>query len=459
MTTGIYWFRRDLRLADNAGLARALAAHDALCFVYIDEPTAEPYDAHRAWLRRSLLALAQDLQARGGELHILQGSAETLLPCLAASSNATAVHVCTLHEPEADARDLRIAAQLSKVGVRLLRNTGRLLTDADQVRSQTDSPYRVFTPFFKSARQTWRVLDVPAPVRVASVPLPASEAWPSEAGIASPTPAWDVGFWHDSAPGEAHAQNRLSTFLKSIDTYAEARDFPAQDATSRLSAHLHFGEISPSRVLAAARLHGGEGADKFIAELGWREFAYYVLQHWPQTLTENFNTRFDRMAWREDPRAVQAWQAGRTGIPIVDAGMRQLWQQGRMHNRVRMIVASWLTKHAGVHWREGAKWFMHTLVDADLANNTLGWQWVAGTGVDAAPYFRIFNPVSQSQKFDASGDYVRRWLPELSSLDNRTIHAPWLQGVAVKAYPKQPIVDLQSGRQAALDRFAACRNR
>ena len=453
MNTGILWFRRDLRLADHPALERALQSHDALLLVYIDEDRA-PYSASRAWLRRSLDAFAADIAARGGELHVLMGDAETLLPRLAGEVGASAVHVSALHEPEADARDGRIAKRLSADGVAMRRSGGRLLTDADAVRTKQEAPYRVFTPFFKAALPSWRHRARPAPERLHRVALPASMA-DAKRTIAAPTPAWDAGFFDATMSGEAGALARLHAFLDQLDNYPEQRDLPALDATSLLSPHLHFGEISPGRVLDAARERGGPGAAKFVAELGWREFAYYVLQHWPASASENFNRKFDSLPWRDDPQGLKAWQQGRTGVPLVDAGMRQLWQTGRMHNRVRMVVASWLTKHMGIHWREGAAWFLHTLVDADLANNALGWQWVAGTGVDAAPYFRIFNPVTQSRRFDPRGDYIRRWVPELEVLDADAIHAPWEAGIAVPGYPSRPIVDLAQGRADALARLKA----
>lgn len=222
-----------------------------------------------------------------------------------------------------------------------------------------------------------------------------------------------------------------------------------------MSPHLHFGEIAPAAILSRVAGSTNEGARKLIAELGWREFAYYVLQHWPQTVEDNFDARFDGMQWRNDPAALDAWQRGMTGVPLVDAGMRQLWHTGWMHNRVRMVVASYLTKHLGIDWREGAKWFLYTLVDADIASNTMGWQWVAGSGVDAAPYYRIFNPVLQSRKFDPDGAYLREWLPELAHLDAKAIHAPWEQGIRVSGYPAEPIVGLAEGRAWAQQAFAA----
>ena len=454
MKPGILWFRRDLRLADHPALERALQSHDALLLVYIDEDRSQRYSASRAWLRRSLAALAADIAARGGELQVLAGDAEVLLPRLAAQAGAGAVHVSALHEPDADARDAHIAGRLSADGVAMRRAGGRLLTDADAVRTKSDAPYRVFTPFFNAAQPTWRHRPRPVPARLHCIGLPPSLAAAKRA-IQAPTPAWDARFFDHTIPGEAGAMARLHAFLPTLDAYPEQRDLPALEATSLLSPHLHFGEIGPGRILQVARERGGPGAGKFVAELGWREFAYYVLQHWPDSASENFNRKFDTLPWREDPDGLKAWRQGRTGVPLVDAGMRQLWHTGRMHNRVRMVVASWLTKHMGIHWRTGAAWFLQTLVDADLANNTLGWQWVAGTGVDAAPYFRIFNPVTQSRRFDPQGDYIRRWVPELAALDADAIHAPWQAGVAVPGYPARPIVDPAQGRADALARLKA----
>ena len=452
MNRGVFWFRRDLRLADNPALERACQSHDALLLVYIDEPSAGTHDASRAWLRLSLAALANEVACRGGTLHVLRGDPERLLTALAAASDATAVHIGALHEPLADARDARLATALARDGVAMRRSGGRLLTDPDLVRSKSDAPYRVFTPFLKSALPTWRYRPRAAPERLTCFALPDSLA-STVSSIGAPRPAWDAGFWKCWTPGEAAARARLGSFLDRIDAYPGDRDFPGIDGTSRLSPHLHFGEISAGLALDAARRSGGAGAEKFVAELGWREFAYYVLHHWPACTEANFSARFDAMPWREDPNGLRAWQLGLTGVPLVDAGMRQLWHEGWMHNRVRMIVASWLTKHMGIDWREGAAWFRHTLVDADLANNTLGWQWVAGTGVDAAPYYRIFNPVTQSKRFDPHGGYIRKWIPELASLDDETIHAPWLASMTSPRYPERPVIDLDAGRKAAMERL------
>ncbi|MGH8063281.1 MAG: cryptochrome/photolyase family protein, partial [Pseudoxanthomonas sp.] len=319
------------------------------------------------------------------------------------------------------------------------------------------APYRVFTPFFKAALPGWRYRPRATPGNLVCFSLPDGVAR-DKARIEAPCPAWDAGFWRLWTPGEAGALQRLQSFVGQMEAYPNDRDFPSIEGTSRLSPHLHFGEISVGLVMETARRRGGEGADKLIAELGWREFAYYVLQHWPDSRHANFNPKFDAMPWRDDPAGLEAWQRGVTGVPLVDAGMRQLWHEGWMHNRVRMVVASWLTKHMGIDWRHGAAWFMHTLVDADLANNALGWQWVAGTGVDAAPYFRIFNPVTQSRRFDPLGRYIRTWIPELAHLDNGAIHAPWLASSASNSYPKRPVIDLDAGRKAALERLASVVN-
>lgn len=454
MNIGIVWFRRDLRIADHPALYRAAQECDALVCLYVDAPEEEGDDASRAWLRRSLDALTEAIAARGGTLHVLRGDPAALLPRLAEALGVRAVYASRLHEPEADARDDRLAAMLRRDGRAFIRLGGRILTDEDAVMTRSGTPFRVFTPFLRAARATWRSRPLPAPSRLPGAPMPRL-SWLRSRPLPAPRPAWDAEFWTEWVPGESGAAMRLEEFLPRVPLYAEGRDLPGQELTSRLSPHLHFGEISPRVVLSAIADLPGEGADKFAAELGWREFAYYVLAHWPHTVRENFDPRFDGMAWTEDEMAFDAWRTGRTGVPIVDAGMRQLWRTGWMHNRVRMIAASYLAKHVGIDWRRGAEWFRRTLVDADLANNTLGWQWVAGSGVDAAPYYRIFNPVLQSRKFDPDGDYIRRWVPELSALPSGQIHAPWESARVSRDYPARPVVEPGAGRVRALAAFAA----
>lgn len=457
MSVGVMWFRRDLRLADQPALQQALLECESVLTIYIDEFDGGEADigASRAWLRRSLDALASDITERGGQLHVLHGNAEELLPLLVDAVGATRVYASRLYEPDGDARDDRMAIKLREQGISFRRARGRVLIDANNVSTKSGSTFRVFTPFFKAAEATWRPRSIPAPDALPTLDFPPVMAR-YQSSIDAPTPGWDAAFWSFWTPGEAGAHIRLDAFIhQQLDGYAKQRDLPGMDATSRLSPHLHFGEIAPAAVLLRVAGSTDEDARKLIAELAWREFAYYVLQHWPQTTHDNFDARFDGMQWREDPTALHAWQRGMTGVPLVDAGMRQLWHTGWMHNRVRMVVASYLTKHLGIDWREGARWFLHTLVDADVASNSMGWQWVAGSGVDAAPYYRIFNPVLQSRKFDPAGDYLREWLPELAHLDAKAIHAPWEQGVHISGYPAQPIVGLAEGRAWAQQAFAA----
>ena len=283
--------------------------------------------------------------------------------------------------------------------------------------------------------------------------------------LPAPRPGWDAGFWQRFDPGEAGARHALARFVAhALDGYAGVRDMAAEAGTSRLSPHLHFGEVSVQRVAAAVFDAGDaiaiDDRDRFLAELGWREFAHHVLHHFPQVPDRDLDPRFGDFRWANPtPDRLEAWRHGRTGVPIVDAGMRELWQTGWMHNRVRMVAASWLTKHLRLHWEHGARWFWDTLVDADLANNTQGWQWTAGTGADAAPYFRVFNPVTQAHRFDPGGDYIARWVPELAGLPPPARFAPWEQPELLRRhapdYPRQPQVDLAEGRQAALDAFAA----
>ena len=456
MNIGVMWFRRDLRLADQPALHQALLECESVLTIYIDDFDGDDADvsASRVWLRLSLDALAGDIKKCGGQLHILRGDAESLLPKLVEALGATHVYASRLYEPDGDSRDDRIASRLREQGISFRRARGRLMTDAANVQTKTGNSFRVFTPFFKAAEPTWRPRSIAAPNSIPAAVFPQKMA-EYQATIDAPNPAWDSGFWEVWAPGESGAHARLDAFIDHLHGYAKQRDLPAIDATSRLSPHLHFGEIAPAAILSRVADLTDEDARKLIAEIGWREFAYYVLQHWPHTVDDNFDARFDGMQWRNDAAALEAWKRGMTGVPLVDAGMRQLWHTGWMHNRVRMVVASYLTKHLGIDWREGARWFMHTLVDADLASNTMGWQWVAGSGVDAAPYYRIFNPVLQSRKFDPDGAYLRKWLPELAHLDNKAIHAPWEHGTRIPGYPSKPILGLAEGRAWAQEAFAS----
>ncbi len=476
-TTALVWFRRDLRLTDNPALHAALQSAERIVPVYIHDPDSEaPWSAGGAtqsWLHHSLEALAADIAALGGRLILRQGRTLSVLRALARETGATEVYWNRLYEPAVVSRDTQIKAALREDGLTAESFNGALWREPWQIQTGGGTPYKVFTPF-------WKVLSTGLPEAVV---LPPPDALKTPAKIASdrldalelkPQIAWDSGFYDVWTPGESGALQQLGDFVDgAMSGYREARDLPAKAGVSRLSPHLHFGEISPRQALVATHraLRDREAiendASHFLRELGWREFAHHLLHHFPTTPEQPMDPRFAQFPWRrasDYADDLAAWQRGRTGIPIVDAGMRQLWTTGWMHNRVRMIVASLLTKHLLIPWQEGARWFWDTLADADLANNTLGWQWVAGCGADAAPYFRVFNPVLQSRKFDSDGAYLRQWLPELRRADAKAIHEPWAHSRTLLAsgiqlgrdYPL-PIVDLAEGRQRALDAYAQWR--
>jgi deoxyribodipyrimidine photo-lyase len=477
MSRALVWFRNDLRLDDNPALQAALDAGLAPVPIYVHAPEEEggwpPGAASDAWRHRSLAVLDAELRSRGSRLRYFRGPSSTTLEKLAAEASAVAVFWNRRYEPAIVERDGRIKRDLRRLGLRVESFNGSLLIEPWEVRTGTGDPYRVFTPFWRAARAALRLTESRgAPSELPEVPVELSDLPLDALGLA-PRTRWDSGFWEEWSPGERGALAALDAFVRNpADRYAALRDRPDLRGTSRLSPHLHFGEIAPWRVMnalletrgvAGNDAAGGAsdidaGAESYLRELGWREFAYHVLHHFPRTPDSNFNPRFDDFQWSDPPEAVlDAWYHGRTGLPIVDAGMRELWATGWMHNRVRMIVASLLSKNLRVHWSVGARWFWDTLVDADLANNTLGWQWVAGTGVDAAPYFRIFNPVTQSRRFDPRGDYIARWVPELARLPVELRRAPWLDRDAVQScapgYPSGPLVDLNSSRASALETY------
>ena len=473
MAVALVWFRDDLRLDDQPALRAALERGWLPLPVYIHAPDEEgawrPGAASDAWRRRSLQALSAELERRGSRLLVLHGPSLGTLQALAALSGAEAVLWTRRYEPAIEQRDAKIKRSLREAGLHAESFNGALLFEPWEVATKQGDPYRVFTPFWRAARAAWREPRTwDAPERLPSPDeAGAPHGVPLDDVLPAPRPEWDAGFWQRFTPGESGARQALAHFIgESFRGYAAARDMAAEPATSRLSPHLHFGEISIQRVAASVRDAGdavpAADRDRFLAELGWREFAHHVLHHFPHVPERDFDPRFEGFRWAgPSPAKLQAWREGRTGVPIVDAGMRELWHSGWMHNRVRMIVASWLTKHLRLHWEHGARWFWDTLVDADLANNTQGWQWTAGTGVDAAPYFRVFNPVTQARKFDPDGAYIARWVPELAALPVPARFAPWEHPELLRrlapTYPRQPQVDLAAGRQAALEAFTASR--
>jgi deoxyribodipyrimidine photo-lyase len=464
MPNALVWFRHDLRLDDNPALQAALDEGFTPLPVYVHAPAEEgewvPGAASQAWLGRSLASLDASLRQRGSRLLIRHGPSRRTLQDLIDASGATAVFWNRKYEPATQPRDAAIKQALRDNGLRAESFNGSLLIEPWDIATQQGQPYKVFTPFWRAAQIRLR-LPAPwtAPPRLPAVD-DAITGVPLEALELRPRPSWDIGFWETWTPGEAGAREALEVFIEgALNGYRTDRDRPDRTGTSRLSPHLHFGEIAPWRIMAELERvrSAANGADMegYIRELGWREFAYHLLHHFPHTTTQDLNPRFAHFDWAKvDPAALEAWQRGRTGVPIIDAGLRELWTTGYMHNRVRMIVASYLTKHLRYHWLHGAHWFWDTLVDADLANNTLGWQWTAGTGADAAPYFRVFNPVTQAEKFDPRGEYIARWVPELAPLPVPLRFAPWqkpdLLAHVAPDYPRGPIVDLAEGRDGAL---------
>ena len=459
----LLWFRQDLRVHDQAAL-RAAAADGPVVPVYVLDEGADWAEggASRWWLHGSLLSLAADLKKLGAALVLRRGDAAHIIPKLAAEIGAVAVHAGLAHEPAWRARDAAIAAALEKSGRRLVLHRVATLADAEKIRSRTGTIYGMYTPFARAVEEAGEPADpVGAPGKLKTIALPPASDRLEDWALLPTKPDWAAGFRETWTPGEAGAMARLTAFLDhAAAEYHVGRNLPGKQGTSMLSPHLHFGEISPNTAWHACRQRGGgEGRKTFLRELIWRDFAAYLLRHHDTLPEAPLRPAFAKLPWRSDKKAMKAWQRGQTGVPIVDAGMRQLWQIGWMHNRVRMITGSFLVKHLLLSWQEGEAWFWDTLVDGDLASNATNWQWVSGVGIDAQPYFRVFNPVSQGEKFDADGAYVRRYVPEIAQLPDRYLHAPWSAppmvlaqaGVTLgKTYPA-PIVDLAAGRERALD--------
>ncbi len=465
----IVWFRQDLRLSDNPALVAAAELGTPILPIYIlDDENAGDWKmggASRWWLHQSLESLNKSLD---GQLRLLRGDAAKLLPAIVDQVNATQVVWNRCYEPWRIARDRRIMAKLREGDVSVRSHNGSLLFEPQSITKADGTPYKVFTPFYRNGclspeHEPRPTVASPSALEFADanigIPLAKLELLSKVAWYRQMAEQW--------SPGEKGARARLQDFLEiGIRNYKEGRNRPDKAFCSRLSPHLHFGEISPHQVWNATEplqdqpgLHAE--VDHFRSELGWREFSHYLLYHWPQLPEDNLQKKFDRFPWREDAAALRTWQRGETGYPIVDAGMRELWRTGFMHNRVRMIVASFLVKNLLLHWHHGEAWFWDTLVDADLANNSASWQWVSGSGADAAPYFRIFNPVLQGQKFDPEGDYVRMYVPELAGLPKKYIHNPWeapasmLQeaGVSIGENYPRPVVDRADSRDRALAAF------
>jgi deoxyribodipyrimidine photo-lyase len=474
MSLALLWFRRDLRLADNPAWQAIIDEGYTPLPVYIHfEPDTDwrTGEASAWWLHHSLIALQKSLQKHGNDLLVFRGDPKTILSRILQQSGANRLAWNRCYEPACITHDKHIKQALEEQGCHVSSHSAALLREPWENMKKDGTPYRVFTPFWKKLHSTGPSREIIA----ASQTLPAcdSSCITGTVSVDSlellPAIKWDKAFFSYWTPGEDGAWQALQHFSEQhLHNYTVNRDRPAHPGTSHLSPHLHFGEISPlqiwetlSRRATTTTAHGSIAAtESWLRQIAWREFSYHSLYHFPETPLQPMDQRFNAMPWKKNYKNdLHRWQRGQTGIPLVDAGMRELLTTGYMHNRARMIAASFLVKNLLIPWQEGARWFWNTLVDADLANNTMGWQWTAGCGADAAPYFRIFNPVLQGEKFDKKGLYIRRWIPELAKLENRYIHKPWEAdpliladaGVILgKDYP-EPVVDLQDSRRQALN--------
>ncbi|WP_412062857.1 cryptochrome/photolyase family protein [Rubrivirga sp. IMCC45206] len=474
MPTTVVWLRNSLRLADHPALAHA-AERGAVVPVFVWAPDEEapwaPEGAHQWWLDGSLRALDGDLRNKASRLTIRHGASLDELKAICQATGADRVVWQTRMAPTLRKRDEAVREGLEAAGIEVRTFAGRILHDPEQVQTGSDGPYHVFGPFWRRFKEE---VAIGEPLAVPDLGASrAPETWPETLAVdalglsdlAQDGVAWAGGMAEEWTPGEAGAQARLDTFLdEALVDYPEGRNVPAARDTSMLSPHLHWGEISPRDVWARVQAWVQNGAmrqdaDKFLSEVGWREFSYHVLHHYPTMPSEPLKDKYAGFPWRDAPEDFAAWKAGRTGYPFVDAGMRQLWAQGWMHNRLRMVTASFLTKHLLIRWQDGARYFWDTLCGGDLANNSMGWQWAAGSGADAQPFFRIFNPITQGEKHDPDGAYIRRWVPELADLPDAHLHAPWDAPADVLAeagvtlgetYP-HPIVDHAEARERALD--------
>ena len=468
LAPSLVWFRDDRRLTDHPALNAAVERGAPLVLLYILEDDAgRPIGgARQVWLHHSLEALQKSVRERGGRLILRRGEAKAVIDDVVEQTGAGAVYWNRrYHKPDRD-RDAAIKDALKDWGVEVESFKGNLLVEPWEVQTKSGNPYRVFTPFWRAAKEGLDVREPhPAPETLDCVEGNLGSDDLSSWGLLPTNPDWGSKMMNYHTPGEAGAQARLERFLAGpVEDYAEHRDRPDLDVTSYLSPHFAHGEISPQTVWHATK-DNEHTSRKFLTEVGWREFSYTLLYYNPDLHEENFADGYDKMAWDHDEQALQRWARGQTGYPFVDAGMRQLWETGWMHNRVRMVVASFLIKHLLIDWRDGEAWFWDTLLEADHAANAASWQWVAGTGADAAPYFRVFNPFGQGEKFDPNGDYVRKWVPELKDMPAKHIHTPWdapqsvLEAAGVRlgdTYP-EPMVEHKQARERVLAAYKEAR--
>ncbi|MDD7805170.1 MAG: deoxyribodipyrimidine photo-lyase [Endozoicomonas sp. (ex Botrylloides leachii)] len=459
----IHWFRQDLRLSDNPALTKA-AMHDAVLPIYIlDDDNAGKHAmgaASRWWLYHSLQALDTSL---GNKLSVYRGNPQTILDDILKHFNVEVVYWNRCYEPWRIQRDTLIKKNLKTRGIAVHTFNGSLLWEPWDIKKNDGTPYKVFTPFYRKG-----CFNAKAPMAPLAKPDYINYVDdPDHAGIGAlnllPKTSWDKQLEPHWDIGEEGARKRFKAFIEEgLAFYKDGRNLPAKPYVSRLSPYLHYGEISPNQLWHTVRsIDDDKNIGHFCSELGWREFSYSQLYHNPELPHKNLQSKFDAFPWNENTDHLHAWQTGKTGIPMVDAGMRELWQTGYMHNRIRMIVGSFLVKNLRLQWHHGERWFWDTLIDADLANNSASWQWIAGCGADAAPYFRIFNPVTQGQKFDPDGEYVRQYIPEIARLPNKYLFNPWEApelilkeaGIELGSTYPSPVVNLKQSRQFALQAF------
>jgi len=451
----LVWIRNDLRFSDNPALYNACRESDHVLAVFIWSPDEDgdwaSGGASRWWLHHSLTQFSKMCRDSKLPFVIKKGPVKEALKSIIKEAKADKVVWNRRYEPNGMKLDARIRSSLD-IDSEVF--PGNLLFEPKEVKTQDGNPYKVFTPFWKACMEQG---GISAPLRRPAISKSSKQYKSLSVDDLELLPEidWDSGFYDVWSPGEESAQKHFKKFLKSgITDYKRLRDFPGEEGTSRMSPHLHFGEISPRWIWDQVHQHYSgreEGVKCYLSEIGWREFAYHLLFHFPKTPTDPLYSKFKDMKWKQSKKNLKAWQKGMTGYPIVDAGMRQLWHTGWMHNRLRMIAGSFLVKDLLISWTKGAEWFWDTLVDADLASNTLGWQWVGGCGADAAPFFRIFNPITQGEKFDPEGEFVKKWIPELKDVPKKWIHKPWESDCDLD-YP-DPIVDHKEARKKALEAF------
>ena len=467
----IYWIRQDLRLSDNPALSASVESGSIIPIYILDDINPDEHkmgNASKIWLHFSLNKLKKQFSDK---LIFAKGDPEEILTYLCKSESVNKIFWNRVYEPWSISRDKKIKENMKKKGVQINTFNGSLLWEPWDVLKNDGTPYRVFTPYYRrgclNASEPRRPLKKPNKINYYKIKN--FKGLPIDKLDLLPTNSWKEKLINSWNIGEKAAIKRLDDFIENeIDNYKEGRNFPFKKNVSRLSPHLHWGEISPNTVwfkvwdINQLGIKHQQDTDTFLSEMGWREFSNYLLFYFPELPRKSLQKKFDNFSWDENPLFLKAWQKGQTGYPIIDAGMRELWSTGYMHNRLRMIVGSFLVKNLLLHWHHGEKWFWDCLVDANLASNSSGWQWIAGCGADAAPYFRIFNPITQGLKFDANGDYVRKFVPELYLLPNKYLFNPWeapkdiLEKANLKLgqnYPK-PIVDIKESRQKALSAFA-----